>query len=96
MMSAKVISRYSSHTTHVVGLRNRAILAILIDTTSRAGAELLLSHSLRVTTITYLLEQGVPLEDAQRPAGHADPRTTGLYDRRKRKITRNIVERISV
>ncbi len=52
--------------------------------------------SFRVTTITDLLEQGVPLEDVQRLAGHADPRTTGLYDRRKRKITRNIVERISV
>lgn len=56
----------------------------------------LLPHSFRVTTITDLLEQGVPLEDVQRLAGHADPRTTGLYDRRKRKITRNIVERISV
>jgi hypothetical protein len=31
-------------------------------------------------TITDLLEQGVPLEDVQRLAGHADPRTTGLYD----------------
>ena len=39
-----------------------------------------------------MLEQGVPLEDVQRLAGHADPRTTGLYDRRMRKITRNIVE----
>jgi integrase/recombinase XerD len=52
-------------------------------------------HSLRVTTITDLLEQGVPLEDVQRLAGHADPRTTRLYDRRQKKITRNIVERIS-
>ena len=40
-------------------------------------------HSFRVTTITDLLEQGGRLEDVQRPAGHADPRTTGLYDRRK-------------
>ena len=53
-------------------------------------------HSFRVTTITDLLEQGVPLEDVQRLAGHADPRTTRLYDRRDRKITRNIVERISI
>lgn len=53
-------------------------------------------HSFRVTTITDLLEQGVPLEDVQRLAGHADPRTTRLYDRRDKKITRNIVERISV
>jgi len=53
-------------------------------------------HSFRVTTITDLLEQGVPLEDVQRMAGHADPRTTRLYDRRQKKITRNIVERISI
>ena len=53
-------------------------------------------HSFRVTTITDLLSQGVPLEDVQGLAGHADPRTTRLYDRRQRKVTRNIVERISV
>lgn len=58
--------------------------------------EQLSPHSFRVTTITDLLEQGVPLEDVQRLAGHADPRTTRLYDRRDRKITRNVVERISV
>jgi len=53
-------------------------------------------HSFRVTTITDLLEQGVPLEDVQRLAGHSDPRTTRLYDRRDKKITRNIAERISI
>lgn len=53
-------------------------------------------HSFRVTTITDLLSQGVPLEDVQNLAGHADPRTTRLYDRRNRKVSRNIVERISV
>jgi hypothetical protein len=36
------------------------------------------------------------VEDVQRLAGHSDPRTTRLYDRRGRKITRNVVERISV
>ena len=61
------------------------------------GLPLLFSpHSFRVTTITDLLTQGVALEDVQRLAGHADPRTTRLYDRRDRKITRNIVERISI
>ncbi len=53
-------------------------------------------HSLRVTTLTDLLCQGVPLEDVQNLAGHADARTTRLYDRRQRIVTRNIVERISV
>ena len=53
-------------------------------------------HSFRVATITDLLNQGVPLEDVQQLAGHADPRTTRLYDRRHKSITRNIVERISI
>jgi integrase/recombinase XerD len=53
-------------------------------------------HSFRVTTITDLLTQGVPLEDVQYLAGHADPRTTRLYDRRQKHVTRNVVERISI
>lgn len=63
----------------------------------KAGLPAQLSpHSFRVTGITDLLEQGVALEDVQYLAGHSDPRTTRLYDRRQKKVTRNIVERISV
>ena len=53
-------------------------------------------HSFGITVITDLLDQGVPLEDIQRLAGHADLRTTRLYDRRHKKVIRNIVERISI
>jgi integrase len=53
-------------------------------------------HSFRVTTVTDLLKQNVPLEDVQYLAGHSDPRTTRIYDRRRREVTRNIVERISI
>lgn len=53
-------------------------------------------HSFRVATVTDLLGQNVPLEDVQYLAGHADPRTTRIYDRRRRKVTRNTVERISI
>jgi site-specific recombinase XerD len=53
-------------------------------------------HSFRVATVTDLLTQGLPLEDVQYLAGHADPRTTRLYDRRHKRVTRNIVERISI
>ncbi len=52
-------------------------------------------HSFRDKTITDLLEQNVPPQDVQYLAGHADARTTRLYDRRGRKVTRNVVERIS-
>lgn len=53
-------------------------------------------HSLRACTATDLLNSGVPLEAVQSLLGHADTRTTKLYDRRERAITRNIVERITV
>ncbi|QDU45203.1 Tyrosine recombinase XerC [Symmachiella dynata] len=53
-------------------------------------------HSFRVATVTDLLNQGIALEDVQYLAGHADPRTTRLYDRRQKQVTRNTVERISI
>ena len=53
-------------------------------------------HSFRVLVVTDLLSQDVPLEDVQYLAGHANPKTTQIYDRRRRRVTRNIVERISV
>jgi integrase/recombinase XerD len=52
-------------------------------------------HSFRVAVVTDLLKQDVPLEDVQYLAGHSDPKTTQIYDRRRRRVTRNIVERIS-
>lgn len=62
-----------------------------------AGLPLIFSpHSFRVCAITSLLESGAPMEDVQYLAGHADPRTTRLYDRRQRQVTRNLVERIGV
>ncbi|APW64305.1 tyrosine-type recombinase/integrase [Paludisphaera borealis] len=53
-------------------------------------------HSFRVAAVTDLLTQNVPLEDVQELAGHSSPRTTRLYDRRQRKVSRNLVERISI
>jgi integrase/recombinase XerD len=40
------------------------------------------AHSMRATFITTALDNGASLEDVQRAAGHADPSTTKLYDRR--------------
>ena len=53
-------------------------------------------HSFRVMVVTDLLGQNVPMEDVQYLAGHSNPQTTQIYDRRRRRVTRNIVERISV
>lgn len=45
------------------------------------GAGEICPHSLRVAFITGTREAGVPLEDVQDAAGHADPRTTRRYYR---------------
>src|SRR5512143_3416978 len=52
------------------------------------------NHSWRATGITTFLENGGAIEMAQYMAGHADPRTTKLYDRRRQQVTRGEVERI--
>ena len=40
------------------------------------------AHSCRATFATNALEKGCPLEDVQQALGHADSRTTKLYDKR--------------
>jgi integrase/recombinase XerD len=53
-------------------------------------------HSFRVAAITCQLTQEVPMEDVRYLSGHAEPRTTGLYDRRQKRVTRKIVEWIPI
>ncbi len=59
------------------------------------STDVLTGHSFRAAVATDLLKQGIPLEDVQKLLLHSDPRTTQGYDRSQRKVTRNIVERIS-
>jgi integrase len=73
-----------------------AVVRITLAETVAAVTRLCGRPHKRVATVTDLLGQNVPLEDVQYLAGHADPRTTRIYDRRRRKVTRNIVERISI
>jgi integrase/recombinase XerD len=40
------------------------------------------AHSMRAAFITTALENGAQFEDVQKAAGHRDPSTTKLYDRR--------------
>ena len=54
------------------------------------------NHTFRGTGITNFLENGGKLEDAQFMAAHSSARTTKLYDRRERNITRSEVERITI
>jgi len=55
----------------------------------RAGvpqAEQLSPHSLRHTAITHLLDDGAALHEAQDFAGHADPRTTQIYNHNRQNL----------
>lgn len=91
--SAMGRSKYLTRTCMTSGDIGRMIKRRMHD----AGLPRHLSpHSFRVTTITNLLTQGVALDDVQYLAGHADPRTTRLYDRREKRLMENIVDRISI
>ncbi|MFO0949700.1 MAG: tyrosine-type recombinase/integrase [Isosphaeraceae bacterium] len=53
-------------------------------------------HSFCATTATNLLKRKVAREQVQYLLGHSDARTTDLYNRTDKEVTRNIVERISL
>ena len=48
------------------------------------------------TRITIYLDNGGLLEHAQEIAGHADPRTTKLYDRTRDAISLDEIEKIVI
>jgi len=78
-------------------LTSNAICELVKRRLKDAGlAERLPPQLFRVTAIADLLAQGAPLEDVQYPAGHSSPRTTEPCGRRQKRVTRNIVERISI
>jgi len=52
------------------------------------------NHAFRATGITNYMSNGGRLDVAQEWATHADPRTTGLYDRTTDKVSLEEVERI--
>jgi integrase/recombinase XerD len=53
-------------------------------------------HTFRTTGITDYLTNGGRIEVAQRMAGHANAKTTGLYDRRNDDISVGEVEKIGI
>jgi integrase len=65
------------------------LLRRLAKTAGIAGAERISPHSMRHTHATIALDAGVPLRDVQDSMGHADPRTTRLYDRTRGNLDRN-------
>jgi integrase/recombinase XerD len=84
---------------HPVGgrpLSDRAIHSIVSRRLEAAGLEKLGPHSLRATFVTLALEGGAPLHIVQRAAGHADPRTTERYWRRKENLVDNGVDYVTL
>ena len=51
-------------------------------------------HSLRATFATIALENGAALQDVQAALGHADPRTTGTYNKRPNPLSNNAADRV--
>ena len=79
------------------GLSTSAVRLMLKRRLRQAGLPPTISpHSFRVYVVTDLLGQGVPVEQVQYLVGHTSQRTTALYDRRARHVSRNIVERITI
>jgi integrase/recombinase XerD len=87
-----VAGRASSGTD---GLSRKDAWAMLKRRLRDAGLSTIYSnHSFRAAGITNYLENDGTLEVAQRIAGHADSRTTKLYDRRGQKVLLEDMERI--
>lgn len=53
------------------------------------GAAHITPHSFRHMFVTEALAAGVPLQDVQDAAGHADPRTTRRYDQSRHNLDRH-------
>lgn len=61
------------------------------------NADLLCNHTFRGSGITaYLSNPNARLELAQQIAGHSDPKTTRMYDRRSDEISLDEVEKIGI
>ena len=79
------------------GLSDHTIRMIVKRRLADAGLPAIISpHSFRVMVVTNLLSQNVPIDDVQYLAGHANSQSTQLYDRRRRRVARTIVDLIAV
>lgn len=83
-LTAKPMSRHDAWAM----IRRRALAAGL-----NAG---ICCHTFRATGITAFMRNGGRLEVAQDIAGHADARTTKLYDRSRDRVTLDEIERIAL
>ena len=80
-------------------LQRAEALAMVKRRARKAGVETpgICNHTFRGSGITsYLDHPDARLEVAQHMAGHADPKTTRIYDRRQEIVTLDEVERIGI
>jgi len=73
------------------GISSQVIERIVKTHSARVGL-VLTPHGLRATFVTLALEAGAKLEQVQYAVGHADPRTTERYQKRKLNLDNNAVD----
>ena len=61
-----------------------------------AKIEKMTAHSLRASGITLMLEKDAPLWMVQDLAGHADPRTTRIYQKRKVQLDKSAADVLDI
>lgn len=92
--------RGRSNTLNDKRLHRTECLAMIKRRCRNAGlenADAFCNHTFRGTGITaYLRNEDSKLEHAQQIAGHSDPKTTLLYDRRSDEISLDEVEKIGI
>lgn len=88
--------RRGGHLGSRKALSDRAVHTIVTRRLRAAGLQQLGPHALRASFVTLALEGGAPLHIVQRAAGHADPRTTERYWRRKDNLDDNAVDYIKL
>jgi integrase len=74
-----------------IALSYKAIEKIVKGYAASSGITGLTPHGLRASFITLALENGAKLQQVQYAAGHADPRTTERYQKRKFNLDDNAV-----
>ena len=83
---------YKGDTPGKTGMSGDAIEDVVAQYATAAGIADLSPHGLRASFITLTLEGGAKLQQVQYAAGHADPRTTERYQKRKLNLDDNATD----
>lgn len=88
--------RKGGHPVSRRSLSDRAVHSIVTRRLRAADLQAFGPHALRASFVTLALEGGAPLHVVQRAVGHADPRTTERYWRRKNNLDNNAVDYVKL